>query len=104
MKTINLFQPIVNLESVTMKKEGNQDLMMNEIVANTMCVAKAKKNDDVVRQLNLAMEIYKAKAPIDLEDADVKLTRETLLAADLSTLVLGQIIKTIDSAEVKKKD
>jgi hypothetical protein len=99
VKKINLNQPILNLEGIAMKKEGDKDLLMKEIVANTMCIAKAKKNDEVVRQLNVAMEIYKSTGEIELEDADARMAKEVLLAADLSTLVLGQIIKVFDAAD-----
>jgi hypothetical protein len=101
MKTLNFNQPIVGLDGIAMKKTADKELLMKEIVANTLCIAKANKNDDVVRQLNLAMEIYKSVEPMIIEDADIKLIREVLITADLSTLVLGQIIKLIDETERK---
>jgi len=97
MKKINFATAIVNLEGVAMT-QGDKPLLMKDIVANTLCVAKAK-NGEVVRQLNLAMEVYKSQDAIDIEDTDAKIIREVLNTADLSTLVLGQIIKKIDEAE-----
>jgi len=94
MKKLNFTQPIVNLEGVAMK-QGPNELLMKDIVANTLCISKAKQGE-VVRQLNLAMEIYKSKEVMNVEDADVKLIRDVLITADLSTLVLGQIIKMLD--------
>lgn len=99
MKKINFSTAIVNLEGVPMM-QGDKPLLMKDIVANTLCIAKAKTGE-VVRQLNLAMEIYKAKEAMDIEDADAKLIHEVLNTADLSTLVLGQIIKLIDESEKK---
>ena len=93
MKKINFNQSIVNLEGMAMR-QGDKDLLVKDIVANTMCIAKAKSGE-VVRQLNLAMEIYKAKETMDIEDADAKLIKEVVSAADLSTLVLGQILKIL---------
>lgn len=99
MKKINFNQPIRNLDGLPMKKEGERELNIKEIVANTICIAKAKKNDDVVRQLNIAMDIYKSTGEVEIEDADAKMIREVLLSADLSLLVLGQIIKIMDEAK-----
>ncbi len=93
MKKINFCTAIVNLEGVAMT-QGDKPLFMKDIVANTLCIAKAK-NGEVIRQLNLAMEIYKSKDALDMEDADVKLVNEVLSTADLSTLVLGQIMKLL---------
>lgn len=98
MRKVNFAVSITNLDGVAMK-QGDKDLLMKEIVANTMCIAKARKSDEVVRQLNLAMEIYKSTGELDLEDADAKLVREILSTADLSTLVLGQIIQVLDNAD-----
>lgn len=94
MKKINFSKAIVNLDGAEMT-QGNKPLLIKDIVANTLCIAKAK-NGEVIRQLNLAMEIYKSTQAMDIEDADAKLIREVLSTADLSTLVLGQILKTVD--------
>jgi len=101
MKTLNFNQAIMGLDGREMKKSANENLMMKEIIGNTLAIAKAKKNDDVVRQLNLAMTIYKSVEPMIVEDADIKLIRDVLITADLSTLVLGQIIKLLDETERK---
>ena len=93
MKKINFCTAIVNLEGVSMK-QGDKDLLMKDIVANTLRIAKAK-NGEVIRQLNLAMEIYKSKEAMDIEDGDVKLVSDIMSTADLSTLVLGQIMKLL---------
>lgn len=97
MRKINFSTAICNLEGTAMT-QGDKPLLMKDIVANTLCIAKAKTGE-VIRQLNLAMEIYKAKEVMDIEDADAKLIREVLSTADLSTLVLGQILKLIDEAK-----
>jgi hypothetical protein len=99
MKVINFNTAIVNLDGAVMR-QGQNDLLVKDIVANTMCVAKAKTGE-AVRQLNLALEIYKAKEPMKLEDADVKFIKDILNTADLSTLVLGQIMKLLDVPETK---
>lgn len=99
MKKINFSKAIVNLDNVVMM-QGDKPFLIKEIVANTLCMAKSKSGE-VVRQLNLAMEIYKSKDAMEIEDADVKLIREVLNSADLTTLVLGQIIKLIDESEKK---
>ena len=102
MKVINFNQPIKTLDGAAMKKDKDQDLMIKELVANSLCVAKAKKSDNVVRQLNLALSIYNSKEPVNVEDADIKIIKEILADADFSTLVLGQMIKVIDEAETVK--
>jgi len=97
MRKINFNIPITNLDGVAMKKDAQNDLMIKDIVANSLCIAKAVKNTEVVRQLAVAIDIHKAVSEINLDDTDIKMIREVLINADLSTLVLGQIIKLLDS-------
>ena len=102
MKKINFNQAIKTLDGASMKKEKDQDLTVKELVANSLCVAKAKKSDNVVRQLNLALEIYKSTDAITVEDGDIKIIKDILSESEFSTLVLGQILKVIDESETVK--
>ena len=102
MKKINFNQPIKNLDGNAMKKDKDNELMIKELVANSLCVAKSKKTDNAVRQLNLALEIYNSKEAINVEEADIKIINDILKEAEFSTLVLGQILKVIDEAETVK--
>lgn len=97
MRKINFNVPITNLDGVAMKKDSNNILLIKDIVSNSLCVAKAVKNTEVVRQLSVAIDIHKSTGEIDLDDADVTMIRTIMLNADLSTLVQGQIIKLLDA-------
>jgi hypothetical protein len=99
VKTINFNKAILSMDGNPMKKDADKPLMMKDVVGNTVCVSKARKPDEVVRQLNVGMEIYRSTGEIQLEDSDFKLVRDIISVSDLSTLVLGQIVKEMDNSE-----
>jgi predicted extracellular nuclease len=91
---INFDQAITNLDGKNVVSEG-QDVVIKNIVSNTLCLATPKKKEDTIKQLNLAMKIYNSTEEIEVEDAEIKLIEDAMMQSQLTTLVLGQILKLI---------
>jgi hypothetical protein len=91
---INFDQAITNLDGKNVVSEG-KDIIMKNIVSNTLCLATPKKKEDTIKQLNLAMKIYNSTEEIEVEDAEIKLIEDAMMQSQLTTLVLGQILKLI---------
>lgn len=85
---------IKTLDGITMTIDG-KEMSIREIVANTLSLAKPKKQTDSIRQLDLALKIYNSKESIDLEQQDVDIIKVAVEEANFSTLVGGQILKLL---------
>jgi hypothetical protein len=91
---INFDQAITNLDGKNVVSEG-QDVVIKNIVSNTLCLTTPKKKEDTIKQLNLAMKIYNSTDEVEVEDAEIKLIEDAMMQSQLTTLVLGQILKLI---------
>ena len=95
MHKINFNQSVVNLDGEILKKDPQTPIIIKDIVANALCVAKPLRPEGAIHQLSLAIDIYKSTEEITVEDADVELIKTILNKTDLTTLVLGQILKLL---------
>jgi len=98
MKTVNFTVAITDLKGKKMV-QGKDEVMMNQILANTISMAKAKKNP--VGQLDLALKIYNSKKEMVIEEAEIEIVKLVVSEAQLSSLVAGQILKALEGV---KKD
>ena len=103
MKKLNFNLPITNLKGEPMN-QGGEKMMMHEIIANMLSIAKPVDSNKAVRQLDVALKLYNSKGEIELDDNDVTMIKKITEASGTSTLIIGQIIKIIEAKPEKKEE
>ena len=97
MKKLNLTKEIKELSGETVIGKDGKPLMLNEVLGNLICQAKAE--NDAVRQLTVAQAIYGAKGEIELEDADFDMLEKVVAKSPLTTLVAAQVLSILKEAK-----
>jgi len=95
MKEVKLNGTMTTLSGVVVKDQKGE-VKMNEFVADLLAGSKAEK--EPVRQLNLAQAIWD-NGDIELEDADYAILKAVVEKAEVSTLVIGQVLKAMGVKE-----
>ncbi len=89
-KTIDLSFSLINLDG-SEATENNLPVKASKIVAN---IIGARTTGDAMRQLDLALSIYKEEK-IDCMESDVTLIKEIINESQLSSLAKGQILRAL---------
>ena len=104
MKKVNFNVAITNVKGETMKS-GGEDMFVKDVICHVLSATKPKNaSKDSIRLLHLALDIYKSKEEMNIEDADFESLKEIVgkNEASYTVLVLGQVFKVIEDAEKPK--
>ena len=77
-----------------------ENYKVNEVIGNLL--AGDTKPRDALKQLNLAKKIYESGI-VEVDDSDYNYLQDFIKAAQLPTIVVGQILESLDSQKLENK-